>query len=648
MSLYDEHPELRDEWDGEKNGPMKDYTSKCGTDVSWKCSKVNHHVWHAAIDKRTRKTKIKKMGCPYCLNRKICPVDQCNSLYYNCNDKLKKEWDETKNGSMKDYLPNGRTRVGWICSKDNHHKWDSVLCSRTSGLSDGCPICKNKLVCPADQCNSLYFHCNDKLKLEWDETKNGSMKDYLPLSNYTVGWKCSKDTHHVWDASIPNRNRKKKPQGCPICSNRMICSVDQCNSLYYKCNDIIKKEWDESKNGSMKTYMTTSNKMVGWICGKDNHHKWDAPVSRRTGVNESGCPICSNNIVCPVDQCNSLYYNCSDKLKEEWDEIKNGSMKDYLPGSDKKVSWICSKVEHHKWTAQLYTRTSKNGLNCPICSNQQICTFDYCNTVYNSTDKIKKEWNEKKNGSMKDYTIGSTCIVWWICELDNHHGWPAMISNRTRDNTGCLICLNRMICPVDFCNSFYKTASVALKKEWDTKRNGDMKNYLGGCTKIVWWICKKNRSHRWPTSIAKRTGKDPTGCPKCSYKNFSKQCIQWLELIEKQYNIHIKHAVNGDEYKVYHNDGVYKVDGYYEDKNIIFEYHGDLWHRNPNVYDRDEVNPVNGKKCGDLYDATIERETRIRGLGYNLIIMWEQDFKNLLKDNDKLREYLINIPYILQ
>ncbi len=81
------------------------------------------------------------------------------------------------------------------------------------------------------------------------------------------------------------------------------------------------------------------------------------------------------------------------------------------------------------------------------------------------------------------------------------------------------------------------------------------------------------------------------------------------------------------------------ADGYYKDSNIkdnkykgtIYEFHGDYWHGNPKVFDQESMHPHRHRKMKTIYKWTMDRETRIVNLGYNLVIMWEHDWKLILK-----------------
>ena len=105
----------------------------------------------------------------------------------------------------------------------------------------------------------------------------------------------------------------------------------------------------------------------------------------------------------------------------------------------------------------------------------------------------------------------------------------------------------------------------------------------------------------------------------------SRMAIAWLKRVAKEEGVHIQHADNGGEVCIL--DTPYRVDGYCEETNTIYEFHGDYWHGNPAVYDRDVLR--NGKTMGEYYDNTIERENVLRSMGYNLVVMWESEWRGI-------------------
>ncbi len=71
----------------------------------------------------------------------------------------------------------------------------------------------------------------------------------------------------------------------------------------------------------------------------------------------------------------------------------------------------------------------------------------------------------------------------------------------------------------------------------------------------------------------------------------------------------------------------YRADGYCRETNTIYEFYGDYWHGNPDVFEPEFYNKSMGKNMREIYQDTITRENKIKSLGYNLITMWESDFK---------------------
>ena len=116
-------------------------------------------------------------------------------------------------------------------------------------------------------------------------------------------------------------------------------------------------------------------------------------------------------------------------------------------------------------------------------------------------------------------------------------------------------------------------------------------------------------------------------CPTCSQNGYSQAQISWLNYIQSEEKIHIRHAENGGEFKI----GKYKLDGYCKETNTVYEFHGDFWHGNPKFYEHTDINPVNKKSFGQLLKATLHREMKIRRSGYNYKCIWECEW-NLMKN----------------
>ena len=120
-----------------------------------------------------------------------------------------------------------------------------------------------------------------------------------------------------------------------------------------------------------------------------------------------------------------------------------------------------------------------------------------------------------------------------------------------------------------------------------------------------------------------------SGCPHCVKSNYSQVSIQWLNSIMERDNIIIQHAENGGEKSFVVNGKRYYVDGYCEENNTIYEFHGSYYHGDPNMFD-DNDRPHPFKKdvtAKELYEATIKKEQDLQSLGYNVVSMWESNFQ---------------------
>lgn len=228
-SLWHKFPNLRDEWHEEKNGDMKLRLPHAKAKVWWRCKK--RHEWEATIDKRAN-----GRNCPCCSNKKLC---NDNSLWYQYPE-LRDEWIEEKNGDMKKFQSGSPKKVWWKCKNNPNHIYEINISCRTKQKTN-CPFCCNKKI-SSDFSNSLW-NKHPELRDEWDEKKNGSMKLYAPSSGKKVGWICSKNKNHKWDAVIGSRSHLKS--GCPCCNQshleielEKICKEQKIEFIPQKRYDI--------------------------------------------------------------------------------------------------------------------------------------------------------------------------------------------------------------------------------------------------------------------------------------------------------------------------------------------------------------------------------------------------------------------------
>lgn len=247
-----------------------------------------------------------------------------------------------------------------------------------------------------------------------------------------------------------------------------------------------------------------------------------------------------------------------------------------------------------------------SGQNCPKCCKN----IKY--SINKFIEKANKIHHNKYNYSLTKYKN----IKMKIKIICNEHGEFEQIPEYHLQGYGCYKCSN-IVRNVD---DFIIKANMVHKSLYDYSNS----NYVSSREPIT-IKCKIHGCF----SQTPNDHLNGCGCPKCSLGCFSKIAINWLENIEKKEGFYIQHAGNIGEKKIRINNKLFKVDGYCEATNTIYEFYGDFWHGNPLIYDKNEIHPLNKKSYGVLYNETIERETILRSENYNLITIWESEYYKL-------------------
>jgi hypothetical protein len=142
--------------------------------------------------------------------------------------------------------------------------------------------------------------------------------------------------------------------------------------------------------------------------------------------------------------------------------------------------------------------------------------------------------------------------------------------------------------------------------------------YVRTHTKII-IICSKHGEFR-QTPHNHLTGQ---GCPVCKHGPVSKKEIDWLNLLNIP-NEFRQATIVIDNKK-------YRVDAFDSTTNTIYEFYGDFWHGNPELYNKDFINKHSKISFGELYNKTMERENIYKRANYNIVSIWEHDFKKQQK-----------------
>jgi len=341
------------------------------------------------------------------------------------------------------------------------------------------------------------------------------------------------------------------------------------------------------------------------------------------------CPTHGDFIIRPLDHKNGRECKLCSKQKKHfntlstqqfietalgiWNGLYEYSKVNYI-NSYTKVIIICKK---HGDFEQLPSNHYKYG-----CSK---CAFE--NNIRNNQlkEKSKNEFEQKANlvhQNVYDYSktnyINAVSKVTVICK---NHGEFSITPNNHLRGKGCPPCgkekyrLSKIKPFQEYYDDFIKL--------YNDRFDYSLVNWKGGTTRII-VICKKHGEF----SVIPHAHRQGTECSKCR-NNHSPISITWLEYMKIKYSVDISHAENIGEYII--PGSRYKADGYAKSINTIFEFHGDFWHGNPKIYNKSIINPRVGITYGELYENTVLKTEHIKKLGYNIIEIWENDWKIFIK-----------------
>ena len=405
----------------------------------------------------------------------------------------------------------------------------------------------------------------------------------------------------------PNSHIGIQKQGCSRCSYIIRGK---------KSRETTEKFIDKAKliHGNLYDYTKTnyinSNKKIIIICSK--HGEFEQTPNAH--IQSQGCPKCGciNNGINrrkPVE-----------KFIEEAQKIHNNNY-DYSKinyiNNLTKIKIICKIHGEFEQTSSAHVN---NGQGCFKCG----CI----NSGLNQRKSVEKFIKEATilHGNKYDYskvnfkTQNDKIII--TCKI--HGDFNVVGYHHIYSLSGCSKCSGKYQPTTD---EFIEKAKLIHGDTYEYSKV----NYINSSTKII-IICEEHGEfEQTPDS---HIGKMKCGCPYCC-KNYSNVAITWLNLMSKLKDINIQHALNGNEFTI--SNTKYKADGYCVETNTIYEFHGDYWHGNPKIYNKDDKTYFH-KTFGELYEKTLKKEEIIRSLGYNLVVIWESDFKKINKSIEILQK----------
>ena len=197
------------------------------------------------------------------------------------------------------------------------------------------------------------------------------------------------------------------------------------------------------------------------------------------------------------------------KIAKLWHPSKNGSIspENVTSASTYRAWWICPNDSSHEYQRQVTHQVKRP--RCPRCHVKSRSLAALC-------PDVAANWHPTLNGSLMPDAISfaSNIKVWWKCDKSPDHAHQANPNHKTQKSPrGCPFCAGTKATE----SSSLAVHQPAIAAQLHPTLNGELRanQVRWDTTKKGWWQCRKDKKHKWKSSIRGRTilGK---GCPYCS------------------------------------------------------------------------------------------------------------------------------------
>ncbi|HDR4448763.1 TPA: hypothetical protein QCQ08_001369 [Bacillus cereus] len=394
---------------------------------------------------------------------------------------------------------------------------------------------------------------------------------YINMST-PLKWKCSKG--HIWEARPSGISTG---YGCPECSNRKKLTI----------NDM--KAFAESRGGKCLSAKYKTNKMpLTWMCSEG--HTWEA---RPDNVKNQAhwCPKCrigkkGNNVKLTIEEMQHIA-----------EERGGKCLSSTYINSATKLEWQCQKG--HIWEAKPgHIKNSKSW--CPECA------LETAGDARRFSIAKLQELAEYKGGKCLSETYkNSRTEMEWQCEYG--HIWKAKAESILYGHW-CHICSGRQRHNIEFVQEYAKSKGGLCLSEVYKNNRQKLK-----------WQC--GEGHIWESTF--HDVKDyNTWCPHCN-TFYSEEKVRFImkSIFHKPFKKTRKILEQNLE-----------LDGYNEELNIAFEYHG-IQHYKFDPFFFKTIEDFDRRQALDLYKKEMCQQKEIK-----LVIVPY----NCYTSDESLAEYIFN------
>ena len=324
--------------------------------------------------------------CVYCTTKpiKLCGKKNCIFCYEKsfASQEKAKYWDYEKNKvNPIEVYKKSTDKYFFKCDKCNH-SFETIPKSIVKGHF--CPYCAKIKMCDNPNCidclsKSFIFHPMAK---SWNFTKN----DVLPSevfrgSNSNKYYFDCKNCNHELYLTLGSLD--ENTLNCQFCDGKKLCFNNKCQSCFNKsfASNLFSKCWSTKNKLIPREVMNKTPKKYLFNC-EECSHEIEKRLSQ-IGEDKLNCSYCASQKLCNMQNCNYCYNKSfASHSKAKYWSVKNLlKPRDIFKSTDVKYLFNCNFC--------------KGEFSTSLCS---IVRGNWCNLCVNKTEKMLKDWLDKKYG----------------------------------------------------------------------------------------------------------------------------------------------------------------------------------------------------------------------------------------------------------
>lgn len=384
------------------------------------------------------------------------------------------------------------------------------------------------------------------------------------------------------------------------------------------------KKFDHAANQHLIGRILRSDTQIFLNCNEHASHNFSVCVRNVDG--NTRCKFCPRHVEYEKSfgfiekeiNTRGVYIDHS-KNKEKGININRISI-----SSAAKCNFYCLKSETHVWEARI--ADVSNGYGCPCCGQSRKIVkdnnYEYLFCLKNRNISIDIEKNLIDKIDMSKFGKGTKNLCNFMCNKNPLHRWKVAAQNNFNKTDGCPFCYGEKVlkeCSFLSTEKIFNKRNVYIdyhKNEIEKINPAEIKI---SSEKYCNFYCSKC-GNKWKSQVCLITR--GASCKKCISLQ-SKGETQWLDILQ----ITERYVYLDIEDKKRKRS----VDGFDSKEKIVYEFHGDYWHGNPNKFNSFDYNQKCKKTFGQLYEKTLNKMILIKNKGYKVVFIWENDFNKMIK-----------------